>query len=83
MKDESITPRDTIRDCLWRKKLKDRLRSDKTKLIFILIVSVSASIFLVSFTGLWEREEPHMIVLFVIGMSFFWTLSGIGAMFKT
>jgi len=62
--------------------LKEKLSSDKAKMIFILVASVSTSIFLVIITRLWEREEPHIVVLVVVGLSFLWTLSGFGAMFR-
>jgi hypothetical protein len=63
-------------------RIKNKLRSDKAKIIFILVVSVSASIFLAVLTKLWEREEPHIIVILVISMSFLWMISGFGIMFR-
>jgi len=62
--------------------LKEKLSSDKAKMIFILVASVSTSIFLVIITRLWEREEPHIVVLVVVGLSLLWTLSGFGTMFR-
>ena len=64
------------------RNLREKLSSDKAKMIFILVVSVLTSIFLVIITRLGEREEPHIVVLAVVGLSFIWTLSGFGTMFR-